>query len=66
MGETPTVARCRCCRRLLRAEESLGYGIGPDCRQRLGITPRRRLRLARVRPGGECEGQTSLLAEWDH
>ncbi len=31
---------------------SLGYSIGPTCRDRLGITGRRAVRLARVRAGG--------------
>jgi Zn finger protein HypA/HybF involved in hydrogenase expression len=61
VGETPTVARCRCCKRLLKAEESLGYVIGPTCRKRLGIASRQSVRLARTKPGGDCDGQTNLL-----
>jgi hypothetical protein len=61
VGESPTVARCRCCKRLLTADDSLGYVIGPTCRKRLGITSRQRVRLARVKPGGDCEGQGDLL-----
>jgi hypothetical protein len=63
LEETPTTARCRCCRRPLRDETSLGYEIGPDCRKRLGIAPRARVRLARTKPGGDCDGQTDLLGE---
>lgn len=63
VGERPTVARCRCCHRLLTEDVSLGYRIGPVCRRRLGISPRQRVRLARVRPGGACEGQGDLLEE---
>ncbi|WP_157253180.1 DUF6011 domain-containing protein [Nonomuraea typhae] len=61
--ETPTVGRCRSCHHKIADPVSLAYGIGPDCRERLGISPRRRLRLARVRPGGDCEGQTDILEE---
>lgn len=60
---SPTAARCRCCKRLLRAEESLGYVIGPVCRKRLGIAPRKPVRLARTKPGGDCQGQTDLLED---
>ncbi|MFD9949853.1 DUF6011 domain-containing protein [Nonomuraea sp. NPDC059022] len=63
VGETPTTGRCRCCRHKLADPVSLAYGIGPDCRERLGITRRRRLRLSRVRPGGDCPGQGDLLEE---
>lgn len=62
-GEKPRNARCRCCKRPLTDETSLGYQIGPDCRKRLGIAPRARVRLARTRPGGDCEGQGDLLEE---
>ena len=62
-GETPTTGQCRCCRRKLEDPVSLAYGIGPDCRKRLGIAPRARVRLARTRPGGDCEGQGDLLEE---
>jgi hypothetical protein len=69
--DTPTVgeaderqgSRCRCCHRPLSAETSLGYSIGPDCRRKLGIAPRSRVRLARTKPGGDCDGQTNLLEE---
>jgi hypothetical protein len=57
-------ARCRRCRRELTDAESLGYSIGPVCRQRLGITSGPRVvRLARVRPCGDCDGQGDLLGE---
>ncbi|MFI6594959.1 DUF6011 domain-containing protein [Nonomuraea sp. NPDC050536] len=60
-----TVARCRCCHRPLTEDVSLGYELGPTCRKRLGITSRQRVRLARVRPGGDCEGQGDLLEGHD-
>lgn len=57
------VARCRACKRKLSDPESLGFVIGPTCRKRLGIGTRARIRLAAVRPGGDCEGQTDLLED---
>ena len=58
-------ARCRACKRKLSDPESLGFVIGPTCRKRLGIDTGGRIRLARVRPGGDCEGQTDLLEDCD-
>jgi len=55
--------QCRRCHRPLSAEESLGYSIGPTCRKHLGITSRQPVRLARTKPGGDCQGQTDLLEE---
>lgn len=56
----PVKAICRRCRRPLRDPVSLGFQIGPDCRDHLGIPRSRsnrvRVRLARVRywtPGSE-------------
>jgi hypothetical protein len=42
---------------------SLAYGIGPDCRKRLGIAPRRPVRVTGVETWRDCEGQTDLLEE---
>ena len=60
-GETPTTGRCRCCRRGLEDPVSLAYGIGPDCRKRLGIAPRRPVRVTGVPAWRDCEGQADLL-----
>ncbi|MER5420357.1 DUF6011 domain-containing protein [Streptosporangium roseum] len=59
----PRAARCRCCRRLLTADDSLGYRIGRKCREKLGITSRKAVRPARVRSGGDVPGQTNLMEE---
>jgi hypothetical protein len=42
---------------------SLHYGIGPDCRRRLGIVSRRPVRITGVPAGWDCEGQADLLEE---
>lgn len=43
--------RCRRCKRRIWDKESLGYHIGPRCRQLLGIdTPARRRPAPRARP----------------
>lgn len=56
--------RCRSCGHKLQDPVSLAYGIGPDCRAALGITSGPRVvRLARVRAGGNVDGQGDLLAE---
>lgn len=55
---------CRRCHRALKDPVSLGYAIGPTCRERLGITGRRAVRLARVRAGGDVPGQLDVLGEW--
>ncbi|MFD0472697.1 DUF6011 domain-containing protein [Nonomuraea thailandensis] len=39
VGQAPTTGRCRCCRHKLLDPVSLAYGMGPDCRKRLGTTP---------------------------
>lgn len=62
--DKPVRDRCRICRHRLRDPVSREIGIGPECRKALNLTPRRRgVRLARVRDGGDCEGQEDLLAE---
>lgn len=63
VGERPTVARCRCCHRLLTENVSLGYKIGPVCRRRLGITPRQAVRISGVPRGWDIEGQADLLED---
>ena len=63
-SDKPVRDRCRICHHKLRDPVSMQVGIGPDCRAALGITPhRRRVRLARVRDGGACEGQEDLFAQ---
>ena len=53
--------RCRRCHRPLTDPASLGYRIGPDCRELLGIAPRRPVRLTGVRVCGDVTGQLDLL-----
>lgn len=56
------VERCRRCRRPLKDPESLGFHIGPKCREHLGITPSRRpVRVGGVRVWPYVEGQGDLL-----
>lgn len=55
--------RCRCCRHKLEDPVSLAYGIGPDCRKKLGIVSRRPVRITGVPTGWDCEGQADLLEE---
>lgn len=58
--------RCRRCRRPLRDAVSLGYRIGPDCREHLGITGRsnrRVTRLARVRRWKPGDEQPSMFEQ---
>ena len=63
--DTCVSGECRRCHRALTDPVSLGFSIGPTCRDRLGITSRRRaVRLARVRAGGDVEGQLDVLGEW--
>jgi len=61
--ESRTVGACRCCRHALRDPVSLAYGIGPDCRKRLGIVSRKPVRITGVEMWRDCEGQTNLLEE---
>lgn len=61
VGESPTQARCRCCRHKLLDPVSLAYGIGPDCRKRLGIAPRKPVRISGVPTGWDVEGQIDML-----
>lgn len=62
VSDRPVRDRCRICRHRLKDPVSMQVGIGPDCRAALGITPhRQRVRLARVRDGGDVPGQGDLL-----
>jgi hypothetical protein len=63
VGEAPTVGRCVCGRRIWDPV-SLLYEMGSGCRKKHGIVVGgKRVRLARTKPGGDCEGQTNLLEE---
>lgn len=55
------VARCRACRHLLRTPESRALGVGPDCASRLGIAPRKPIRITGVPRGFDIEGQGDLF-----
>jgi len=58
--ENPTVGHC-VCGKPIWDPVSLYYEMGPDCRKKHGIVHRRtRVRLARTRPGGDCDGQEDL------
>ncbi|MFC4006604.1 DUF6011 domain-containing protein [Nonomuraea purpurea] len=63
VGESPTVGQCRSCHHKLQDPVSLAYGIGPDCRKKLGIVPRQPVRITGVEMWRDCEGQTDLLEE---
>lgn len=55
------VERCRRCKRLIKDPESLGYHIGPKCREHLGIEPRRPVRVGGVQAWRDIPGQADLL-----
>ncbi|WP_433364186.1 hypothetical protein [Streptosporangium sp. CA-115845] len=62
----PRFTRCRACRKPLKARKWQELGFGRCCARRLGLLPAagpRLVRLARVRAGGDVEGQADLLAE---
>lgn len=60
-AESVESAVCRRCHRQLRDPVSLGYRIGPDCRDHLGIPrPQKPPRIG-VRWSGPVEGQTDLM-----
>ncbi|MFE3452401.1 DUF6011 domain-containing protein [Nonomuraea sp. NPDC059194] len=63
VGESPTVGRCRCCKHTLRTPESRALGLGPDCASKLGLAPRKPLRITGVPQGWDCDGQIDLLEE---
>ncbi|MFI7644086.1 DUF6011 domain-containing protein [Nonomuraea sp. NPDC049400] len=52
--------RCFCGRKLWDPV-SLQHKIGPKCREKLGITPPKRVRITGVQVWRDCEGQTDLL-----
>lgn len=51
--------RCVCGRKIWDPV-SLHFGIGPDCRRKLGIVSRRPVRITGVPSGWECDGQIPL------
>ncbi len=57
------LARCRACRHRLRTPASQALGIGPECAARLGIAPRRSIRITGVPRGWAVAGQADLLEE---
>ncbi|MFI6601482.1 DUF6011 domain-containing protein [Nonomuraea sp. NPDC050536] len=57
------LVRCRACRHRLRAPASQARGIGPECAARLGIAPRRPVRITGVPRGWTIAGQVDLLEE---
>lgn len=59
------VTRCAACKHRLRTPESRALGLGPDCASKLGITPRRPIRIVGVPRGWNCDGQLDLLASDD-
>ncbi|TDD54567.1 hypothetical protein E1286_05085 [Nonomuraea terrae] len=66
LGEPSTrdhVSRCAACKHRLRTDASRALGLGPDCASKLGITPRRPVRITGVEKWRDCEGQIDLLEE---
>ncbi|WP_326642956.1 DUF6011 domain-containing protein [Streptosporangium sp. NBC_01755] len=65
--ETPRTGKCGACRKVLTDPKWIALGFGKCCAKRLGLIPARRPRgvslSARVRAGGDVEGQGDLLAE---
>ncbi len=61
--EEPAEAKCRRCRRKLQDPVSLGFQIGPDCRDHLGIPKPQKPPRIGVRWTGPVEGQTDLLEQ---
>jgi hypothetical protein len=57
------VTRCKACKHTLRTPESRALGLGPDCASKLGIAPRRPLRITGVPTGWDVEGQTDLFGD---
>ncbi len=67
---TPRFTQCRACRKPLKVRKWQELGFGRCCAKALGLlpvaTPRLRVArapVARVRAGGDVEGQADLLAE---
>ncbi|TMR11734.1 hypothetical protein ETD86_34765 [Nonomuraea turkmeniaca] len=57
------VTRCTACKHTLTTPESRALGIGPDCAAKLGIAPRKPLRITGVPVWRDCAGQMALLDE---
>lgn len=57
------VTKCAACKHTLKTPESRALGVGPDCAEKLGIAPRKPLRITGVQVWRDCEGQTDLLAQ---
>ncbi|MET9339256.1 DUF6011 domain-containing protein [Nonomuraea sp. NPDC003804] len=55
------VVRCGSCRRLLRDPASQALGLGQDCAEKLGVAPRKPIRITGVPQGWDCDGQMDLL-----
>ncbi|MER6942509.1 DUF6011 domain-containing protein [Nonomuraea sp. NPDC000554] len=56
------VTQCRACKHALKTPESRALGLGPDCASKLGLTPRRPLRITGLR-WWDCDGQTDLFED---
>jgi hypothetical protein len=63
VGAREHVTRCTACKHTLKTPESQALGVGPDCASKLGIAPRKPLRITGVPTGWDVEGQTDLLEE---
>lgn len=57
------VTKCAACKHTLRTPESRALGLGPDCASKLGVAPRRPLRITGVPSGWSVAGQTDLLED---
>jgi hypothetical protein len=57
------VVLCEACRHTLKTPESRALGLGPDCASKLGLTPRRPLRITGVPTGWDVDGQTALFED---
>ncbi|MEU4574835.1 DUF6011 domain-containing protein [Nonomuraea sp. NPDC023979] len=57
------VAKCAACKHTLRTPESRALGLGPGCASKLGLAPRKPLRITGVPRGWAVEGQIDLLEE---
>ncbi|MFG2071414.1 DUF6011 domain-containing protein [Nonomuraea maritima] len=55
------IARCAACKHRLRTPGSQALGLGPDCASRLGLSPRKPVRITGVAKWRDCAGQTDLL-----
>ncbi|MFI7615586.1 DUF6011 domain-containing protein [Nonomuraea terrae] len=55
------LTRCAACKHKLRTPGSQALGLGPDCASKLGVAPRRPLRITGVAKWRDCEGQMELF-----